>query len=683
MSQISVTSIDTPDFEKLFDYGFSIFPLPRGEKAPASHWRKYQNERASLDEVAAWDDANLNVAVVTGAISNIVVLDVDSADGQAFLDRFDLPQTPTVVTSKGRHYYFRRPATPLRNTVRVEGVGLDVRADGGYVVGAGSKHPDGTIYRWEMSPDDAPFADLPDAVLSFLTKSPSHSAIAHSAGEGEFVEAGPFSTFLNKEVQEALTELRAHDVEGDRNNTLFRLAARVANHVAALGLDWTPIAHEFRSVALAIGLAVGEADAALASAWKTGSATPTKWIEVAREWIFVGGSDQFWSPRSNQWLARTAFSPYFADTMPFKKTPPAKFLLEGGLITKVVGLRFEPSQPTGVYEKDGIHFYNSYAAPEIEPTEGDPAPLIEFLEYLVPEAAEREHLVKMIAWTVAHPGEKLTYALLLQSKKHGVGKSTLIDIWRQLLGPSNTRKTNSEEMSGNYQSYLADTILVVLEELNLGSGIQVYNRLKDMITGETAIINEKYVKQREVPNTANFVFLSNLTAPLLIEQNDRRFFVIDSPADPRPASYWSEFQKWWRDNLGVVKRYFDSVDLKDFAPYAPPPETPAKERLKRHSESPLVQELKELVDNRLWPFDRDVLTQEDIKSALKLRGHGRETPQKLALAMREAGFEPLGQHRVDGSQSRGSFWACRNGEDWLAASGKQISDEYKRLEVAQ
>lgn len=680
MSQYSVPFIATPEFKKLSDYGFSIFPLPRGEKRPAIQWAKYQSMKAEVSEIHAWDSAGLNVAVVTGRISNLLVVDVDSADGQIFLDDFNLPQTPTVKTARGRHYYFQYPAGEFRNVAHVEGLGLDIRADGGYVVGVGSQHPDGSIYQWEISPDDVPFANVPADLLAALYRRRESVSVANSSRGGEFVEAGRFSTFLNREMQDALAELRACNGVGDRNNTLFKIAARIANHAAALGLDWEILAQDFRSVAMAIGLGAAETEATIASAWKAGSATPTSWIEVAQEWIFVAGRDQFWSPRSDQWLKPSSFSSHFADIFPFIKTTPARFLTQGGLIAKVIDLRFEPSQPRGVFEKDGVPFYNSYSAPEIEPADGDPTPLVEFLEYLIPEAAERTHLTKMIAWTVANPGEKLTYALLLQSKEHGVGKSTLIDLWRKLLGTRNTRKTNSEEMSGAYQSYLADTVLVILEELNLGSGIQVYNRLKDMITGETSVINEKYLKQREVPNYANFVFLSNLDAPLLIEQNDRRFYVIDSPAEKRPESYWGELHRWSRANLGVVKRFFDEVDIGSFAPYAPPPNTAAKERLKRRSESPLVQDLRELVDERRWPLSRDVVTIDELKSALKTRGHSKETPQKLVLAMREAGFEPLGQHRVEGSERR-SLWACRNVDRWIAASGKQISDELGEMRM--
>ena len=196
-------------------------------------------------------------------------------------------------------------------------------------------------------------------------------------------------------------------------------------------------------------------------------------------------------------------------------------------------------------------------------------------------------------------------------------------------------------MDGGYQSYIADKILVVLEELNLGSGITAYNRLKSMITESTVVINEKYVKQREAPNLANFVFLSNLDAPLFIEQDDRRFFVIDTPAQKREPEYWTEFHSWWRSNLGVVKAYLGSLDLSEFQPKATPPMTAAKERLKQQSSTPLAQALTELIEERSWPIARGVCTVGEIRSALKAAGFRPETPAKIATALKEIGCRSL------------------------------------------
>lgn len=671
------TDIDLlPDFQALENQGWSFFLMPRGSKQASGPWKAYQSSKPSSERIADWQGETANVGIVTGRLSNLLILDVDSPEAQSLVNDLGLPPTPVVSTSKGRHYYFQYPDAEVRNAVNLRGVKLDVRGEGGYVVGPGSQHPDGTIYRWEVSPASCEVAELPAEILASLVQPKGRRALVANASDGEFIEAGPYSVWINREVQEAVGELREAK-EGERNDTLFRLAARLANHAAALELNWDEFVGALRPEAFAIGLGGDEIAATLESAWQRGSQTPTEWLKIARNWVFIASRDRFWSPRTKQELSPKAFSMNFAEALPYDKGTLANFLTKGGMVERVLDFRFEPRQPKGVITVAEEKFYNTYEAPEIEAEEGDATPLSDFLAYLVPAEAERSHLLQMIAWTVANPGEKLSYALLLQSKRHGVGKSTLIEIWRELLGARNTRKTNSEEMDSQYQSYLADTLLVVLEELNLGSGIAVYNRLKDMITGTTAVINEKYVKQREVPNFANFVFLSNLDAPLLIEQADRRFFVIETPAEPREADYWSEFHAWWRSNLGVVKAYFDAIDISDFKAKAEPPMTPAKERLKVQSATPLTQALKELIDERPWPISRSVCTLAEIRIALKHYGFAERSNRKITNALTDLGCTPLGQVRLS-DDSRPSPWALFDVERWETALPAEIRDAFEK-----
>jgi len=663
-----------PDFRELSDMGFSSFILPRGKKTPSMAWKGYQQTRPSAEEIEDWQGTISNVAIVTGRISNLVVVDVDSPEAQALIDKFELPKTPTVLTSRGRHYFFKHPAVEIKNKVRLMEVELDIRGEGGYVVGPGSKHPDGTIYQWEVSPQDYDIAELPTKLLNAFTEPRSKTELACKKPTTEFLEVGVFNVWFNREINEQITELRGASA-GERNDTLFRVAVALANHVAALGLEWALVADALRPEALSTGLTGNETDRTLQSAWETGSKTPTEWLKIARSWIFVANPNCFWSPATRQELKTVAFSMQFAEKRPYSKVNLAKFLTDNGLIEKVLDFTFEPSQPSGVFAQKGENFFNVYRAPMIEAAEGDWSPLTEFLEYLIPVASERDHLTKMIAWSVANPGEKLSYALLLQSKEHGVGKTTLIEIWRKLLGDENTRKTNSEEMDGDFQSYLKNTLLVVLEELNLGRGIGAYNRLKDMITGETAVVNVKYLASREIPNYANFVFLSNLDAPIFIEQADRRFYVLDTPAERRPAEYWTEFYGWWKNNLGVVKAYFDSIDLTDFESKAVPPMTPAKERLMRQSEAPLVQNLRELIADMNWPL-REVCTIDDIRRAMKDSNLKRETSQRLSMALKELGCIPLGQIRVPAG--RASLWALERPRYWAEASLEERRTAYEK-----
>ena len=102
---------DCPTWLALYDMGFSLIPLKPRDKTPLTGWRAYQNRRASRSDIEAWYQAtpNANIGIVTGAISELIVLDLDSADAVAEAERRGLPDTLMVRTGKGRHVYLRHP----------------------------------------------------------------------------------------------------------------------------------------------------------------------------------------------------------------------------------------------------------------------------------------------------------------------------------------------------------------------------------------------------------------------------------------------------------------------------------------------------------------------------------------------------------------------------------------------
>lgn len=156
--------------------GWSVIPVePRG-KRPLVGWVEYQQRIADPDEIAAWfvrwPDAN--VGIVTGRVSQLVVIDVDARygglDSLAGLERAHGPLPATVEAATGgggRHLYFVHPGTLLRNRVGVR-PGIDLRGDGGCVVAPPSVHPSGRRYTWGngRAPDETDPAPLPAWLLA-------------------------------------------------------------------------------------------------------------------------------------------------------------------------------------------------------------------------------------------------------------------------------------------------------------------------------------------------------------------------------------------------------------------------------------------------------------------------------------------------------------------------------------
>lgn len=149
------------------ELGWSMIPIRPRSKVPTGPWVSAQESRAPAAQVDAWIEEEYNLAVVTGALSNLVVVDCDSEDGVVNANRLGMSVTPTASTGKGRHYFFAHPGQAVRNAVRVVD-DVDVRGDGGYVLIDPSIHPSGAEYRWVegLSPLDVHLAPCPEWVLS-------------------------------------------------------------------------------------------------------------------------------------------------------------------------------------------------------------------------------------------------------------------------------------------------------------------------------------------------------------------------------------------------------------------------------------------------------------------------------------------------------------------------------------
>lgn len=151
--------------------GWSVIPAEARGKRPLVAWQPFQQHAATADELAAWFRRwpRANVAVVTGAISGIVVLDVDPPHGgteslaEAEALHGPLPATLEARTGGGgRHLYFAHPGGIVRNRVGLA-PGLDLRGDGGCVIAPPSVHPSGARYAWAagVGPGDRAPAPMP------------------------------------------------------------------------------------------------------------------------------------------------------------------------------------------------------------------------------------------------------------------------------------------------------------------------------------------------------------------------------------------------------------------------------------------------------------------------------------------------------------------------------------------
>jgi hypothetical protein len=155
-----------PDLEAAaLDYaarGLAVFPLAPMSKLPLIG--KRFGGRGVLDattdqnQIRKWWDISrqANIGIACGAPSGFFVIDVDPRHGGdetlAELEQKHGPLPETVISHTGgggQHLLFRHVEW-IGNSVGKLGAGVDVRADGGYIVTPPSVHESGRSYVWDI-----------------------------------------------------------------------------------------------------------------------------------------------------------------------------------------------------------------------------------------------------------------------------------------------------------------------------------------------------------------------------------------------------------------------------------------------------------------------------------------------------------------------------------------------------
>ena len=154
--------------EGYIDSGWSVLPVKPDEKRPyMTNWLQYTKTKPPKDKVLNWFHtlSGAGVGVVTGRVSNMVVLDVESycpTPIEKLLEMYPT-QMYSRTGSGGYHLFYQYPTAMARVSNRVKLMeGVDLRADGGFIVLPPTLHPSGNRYQWVKR---GPLGTFPKSLL--------------------------------------------------------------------------------------------------------------------------------------------------------------------------------------------------------------------------------------------------------------------------------------------------------------------------------------------------------------------------------------------------------------------------------------------------------------------------------------------------------------------------------------
>jgi Family of unknown function (DUF5906) len=230
---------------------------------------------------------------------------------------------------------------------------------------------------------------------------------------------------------------------------------------------------------------------------------------------------------------------------PFSDVKDVASLLRKYTAVQAHSLVYEPGLAPGRIAFKRQKVINIYQPSPIRPQKGDAALWLEFMQHLVPNETDRDHLLQWCATLIARPDVRITYSILLISEKQGVGKTTLAEkILLPLIGVGNCSLPSIPAIENRFAYWRAFKRMAIVAELYAGHSSKMYNNLKEAVTDFTVDVEEKYDRPYTITNWLHIVASSNEFRALKFAEGDRRWFVPGITETKREHSYWRKLNDW-------------------------------------------------------------------------------------------------------------------------------------------
>jgi hypothetical protein len=342
---------------------------------------------------------------------------------------------------------------------------------------------------------------------------------------------------------------------------------------------------------------------------------------------------------------------------PFSHAAETTKLIVKAYNGRTVSLSYRPDQEQRMVIADDSSI-NLHVPGYVKSKPGNPKPFIEFMEYLIPDAKECMELLRWCATIIAQPGTRMEYGVLLVSERQGIGKTTLgSSILAPLVGRHNTGyPQESMIVNSDFNDWLANKRLVIVNEIYSGHSWKAYNTLKSYITDKQVTVNVKYQRPYTVDNWAHIFACSNSMNALRMEEDDRRWFHPKVAETPWAREQFVALNKWLgAGGLGVIKNWAEGFELaggRYVMPGERAPMTDAKKSLIRESMSEAKREAI-VLGEALRDYGRPAAigshaARKWVQETLQKSGRVFDGEKDLAKAMKVEGTWSIPEMKVDG-----------------------------------
>lgn len=536
-------------------------------------WTNYQKARPTKMELMGWrgmlqDGPGHGIAIITGEISGLMVVDIDTEQSHEDLWPYlkDVAEKTVVVRTPGGgwHYYFRyRDGFGNRAKIDAErGAGLDIRAEGGYVLAPPSWYPDGKQYDFDRSEGrqvgafmgPASVAAMPEElfqhILGLIESRGSGSSGRRGGGHGGARDGAGRTSKSDMFQQMMMTGSGL--AEGNRVVSMVELAG----YLVMKKIPPSDIEAILWMMNRSLGsscLTDGEMEQeVLPAIMRFNGDRQEKAVErlnetlalvelesgerrIAEYYYDMHGKKDIRFPRVLE--VRESF---IEQEVQIDKKPRCVFDLwrESPMKRKYKGVLFDPSREP--WEDDG--FLNLWKGFPLKPVGGGVGGggrkfgdgwdlFLHHIHEVIGMGKHGDWILQWMARIIQDPGGQRPGTVIVLRGEQGTGKGQFANIFGSLLGKFQYYYSVSrmEHLTGRFNADLKTALLLFIDEATWGGDKEASGILKNLVTEPTRRIEPKGLNAFHVDNYLSLIIASNNEWVVPAGVGERRFLLLDIP----------------------------------------------------------------------------------------------------------------------------------------------------------
>ena len=678
--------------QALIQNDFIIFASDYGKKVVAESWTKRLSKQ--VKQLSEFKDYN-NYNIKTGSVARVVDVDLDCKEANLLADSF-LPATGIEFgrgSTPRAHRLFKVIDLDKKDTRKFydfkgkeKSMLVELRGNDHYTMCLGkydngekvtyAKCENPTEVQWESLQKNAALLAIACVILRKYSAKGSHD---------DYLRLMVNTLWQHKVDKEDCikiidTVIKAHGCEKcTKENKLAKITATYAKDRSeqmqglpklAEKYNWTPDeVKDFKKLLYKI----------------TGrDVLPVYTNEFVDRICYMMKQKKYYDLQDKEMYDKDSIDVKYAKDFENGKYTPLKFWKQHPDRKVCVDFTYKPATEARFVTVEKKLMINIYEKHDLEPDPKVDTDIFDALvKHVIPHDDCRKHFLDWNAWILQNKGKKVRHGIILQSNEYQLGKGSIYDVMRDILGRVNAKKIELEQALDKGKGFLINSIMCLIDEAKSTGKWEekqkLINTLKIIITEGSVGIRQLYKEYSESDTCTNYWVNTNHRDAFALPPNEVRYWVYFSEAKRNEAMLTEYHDARFNHNLaaGVYADLLDR-DTSNFKPNGVAPHTIYRDMMTKLADKPVNDYVRDNFEQGVHPFDRDLVTTVELLDWLKKKPRVRVSREvDVAGALKLIGGIRKKDCKVLNVGNNVNVWIIRNHEQYKNLTAKELGSMYK------